>query len=287
MICSYPQYRQRRHKGIDYEYAYPCGQCMPCRINKRRQWTTRMMLESLGHKSNIFITLTYDDDHKPEDNSVTKKEIQLFFKRLRNNTGKQYRYFACGEYGEKTKRPHYHAVIFGGSIDDNDAIEKAWGKGFITIAEFSRQRASYVAGYTIKKLTQEDAFDDGRQPEFALMSRMPGIGLNYVNNIIEAMKRGNYILVSDDSNNSVDRSRAIPLPSQVRIDGKLYPLDNYMRSKIRDVLDKYPDSEKAKYLRQHMRTSVKIPETLDSIVQRERSKQSGEKHERRYRKKTL
>lgn len=86
----------------------PCGSCIGCRINKTSQWTFRLLLEQKNWDKASFITLTYDDDHLPSDASLHPEDLTLFWKRLRKNLdGRKIKYFACGEYGDATQRPHY------------------------------------------------------------------------------------------------------------------------------------------------------------------------------------
>ena len=84
-----------------------CGRCEECRIAKANEWATRMTEEAKLHKENCFITLTYNNENLPKYKSLVKKELQDFFKRLRKKYGNGIRYYACGEYGPKGKRPHY------------------------------------------------------------------------------------------------------------------------------------------------------------------------------------
>jgi len=128
------------------------------------------------HEHNSFITLTYDDAHIPLDKSVHKEELQKFFKRQRKLIG-PFRYFACGEYGEKKNRPHYHAIIFGYDYPDktllsvkngnalytSPTLAKAWKKGFHTIGHVTFESAAYVARYVMKKHKH-----DKREPETAV-----------------------------------------------------------------------------------------------------------------------
>jgi len=110
----------------------PCGQCIGCRLAYSRQWANRCMLELEYHDSAYFVTLTYDEAHVPKhyypdpetgealpSMSLCKRDFQLFMKRLRKAfPDDKIRFFAAGEYGTKTFRPHYHAIIFGLHLDD-------------------------------------------------------------------------------------------------------------------------------------------------------------------------
>ena len=104
MICEDPYVGQG---GI----VYGCGQCMPCRHLRRKVWAHRIMLEAGQWNENCFMTLTYDDKHLPSDGSLDPKHLTDFIKRLRfHYRDRSIRYFACGEYGDDSWRPHYHLV---------------------------------------------------------------------------------------------------------------------------------------------------------------------------------
>lgn len=170
---------------------FGCGQCMPCRINKRRVWSHRMELEALLHGDNSFVTLTYrDPDIGPPRISLSEQDVRNWLKRLRKQWS--FRYFYCGEYGDVSQRPHYHAVLFGfpacihGSTrhppmwsrccEVCTALQETWKLGRIQSQNFAPAAAHYVAGYVTKKLTsKDDERLQGRAPEFARMSRMPGL----------------------------------------------------------------------------------------------------------------
>ena len=145
------------------------------------------------HDQNIFLTLTYDNDHLPADMSLHKSHLQKFFKRLRKHyADKRIRYFAVGEYGDRTNRPHYHAIVFGLRPDDRKQlsgteknklyesaeINRIWGHGFAPFGSVTFDSAGYCARYAIKKITgdKSEAHYQGRTPEYATMSRRPGIG---------------------------------------------------------------------------------------------------------------
>ena len=97
----------------------PCRMCMECRLNYTREWAMRICNEANSYDNNCFLTLTFNDEHLPNDNSIHKRDLQLFVKRLRKAlVGKKIRYFGCGEYGGKFGRPHYHIIIFNWYPED-------------------------------------------------------------------------------------------------------------------------------------------------------------------------
>jgi len=155
----------------------PCGKCMSCRVARTREWTTRIYHEMGYWSKKCFVTLTYDDENLPEDVSISRRELQLWLKRLRKNSGKEIRYYACGEYGESFDRPHYHAILFGIGSESVDLIREAWGKGFVKVGSVTRDSIQYVAGYVRKKLNGEKAEEvyKGRQGPFQLQSKCLGL----------------------------------------------------------------------------------------------------------------
>ena len=89
--------------------AFPCGQCLPCRLNRRRTWTHRIMLEAMCHGDNAFVTLTYEDDNV---RSLVPKDPQDWLKRIRKAVEPlRLRYYLVGEYGDISERPHYHVAL--------------------------------------------------------------------------------------------------------------------------------------------------------------------------------
>ncbi|WNK14184.1 MAG: replication initiator protein [Microvirus sp.] len=182
----------------------PCGRCIGCRLDRARDWTTRLIHEASLHKPNWFATLTYDDQHLPNPPSLDYRDYQLFMKRARKHYG-PFRFFMCGEYGDQTRRPHYHAILFGLPLDDlarwggkdtaptftSPTLTKIWGKGMIVLGQVNPQTAGYVARYNLKKVNGDRAeahyrwvdpeTGDSHQlvPEFCNMSRKPGIGADW------------------------------------------------------------------------------------------------------------
>lgn len=190
----------------------PCRKCVGCRLDKSREWANRVVMEQCYHDESWFVTLTYDDEHLPPayptdpatgeilsvHATLVKRDLQLFLKRLRKNSGQDIRYFAAGEYGTTTYRPHYHLIIFGLHLDDleilrynfdgqpyyiSNFIAKCWPYGIHILGRVTWQSAAYVARYTMKKATH--GFDRryyavaGIQPEYQTMSLKPAIGRQY------------------------------------------------------------------------------------------------------------
>lgn len=222
------------NKGL----VHGCGQCLPCRINKKRIWITRLQLEAQQWASNSFLTLTYNDEHLPPSRTLVPRHLTLFFKKLRHDFP-HFRYFACGEYGDQTKRPHYHVVMFNfptcerGSSQFKlrpngnnsccptcDRVRDLWGMGHIINGTCTKDSIQYVAGYVTKKLSKPDdeRLELGQYPEFARMSRRPGIGFDSLHEIASQ-------LLENELENE-------PVPAQVRIDGKMLPLGPSMRKKL-------------------------------------------------------
>lgn len=158
----------------------PCGSCLGCRIAHSREWSLRLLHE-LGYWDHaVFLTLTYDEDHCPR--SLSKRELQLFWKRVRRALGdRKIKYFSCGEYGDIYGRPHYHAIVFGLQGTDERLIQECWQKGFIMLGGVSQKSIAYVTGYVLKKYNNKknkemyEQYD--LQSPFQLVSQ--GLGLRY------------------------------------------------------------------------------------------------------------
>lgn len=203
-----------------------CGQCLPCRINRQRLWTIRCLLEAGQHQHSSYVTLTYDDKHLPLSGSVSLRDIQLFFKRLRRR-GHEFRYYACAEYGERSWRPHYHAILFG--LRDGCGVREAWRDGFVHISGVGPESIAYVAGYCLKGAYNERGMKwHGKNlvPEFNLMSLRPAIGAT-------AAERIGSFLSSKDGSRVIARDRAVP--SVVRYSTKMWPLGRYLKGKISEA----------------------------------------------------
>lgn len=186
-----------------------CGHCVECRLAYSREWAIRITHEQMMHERSCMLNLTYDDDHLPAHGQLFKEDLQKFFKRLRKD-GLKFRYVASGEYGEKTRRPHFHIALFGVDFDFDrvlfgraacgdrtyisDRVARNWSDRFGTplgnhlIGTLNFESAAYIARYIMKKIKGPNAspmplavLDDGEivmpNPEFMLMSK--GIGKSW------------------------------------------------------------------------------------------------------------
>jgi hypothetical protein len=181
---------------------------MACRLNRASDWQTRLVHEGKMHESSFFLTLTYDDGNLPKYGSLVTEHLQKFVRGLRKAIRPvKIRYYACGEYGDTSRRAHYHAIIFGWSPTDgvlhssnrdgsflyvSPFLSKLWTFGHHLFSETSPQTMGYVARYSVKKQTgqvgkeiykhldEETGELTPIKPPFAIMSLKPGIGFNYL-----------------------------------------------------------------------------------------------------------
>lgn len=241
----------RAHAYSDRKLTLPCGQCIGCRLDRARDWSTRIMHEADTHEANSFLTLTFADEHLPWDYSVSVRDIQLFLKRLRKSIAPaKIRFLACGEYGDEGLRPHYHVIVFGHdfaedrihwrnspagySLFRSPQLERLWPFGHSEIGSVTRESASYVARYVLKKVTGSKAEQHYQRinpitgelvtvrPEFIVMSTggrngAGGIGLEWFK-----------------------RFESDAFPSDfVIVDGKKQPIPRYYMRKVQERLDKW------------------------------------------------
>lgn len=161
----------------------PCGKCIDCRKARVNSWYVRLLEEKKISTSAHFVTLTYDDITLPYSDSfiptLDYADFQRFVKRLRKNynTQKSIKYFAVGEYGSKTDRPHYHVIMF--NVENPDRIVKEWEKyGFAHIGEVTDASIYYTLKYTLKNIGSDKPKNELRKPEKALISKK--LGLSYL-----------------------------------------------------------------------------------------------------------
>lgn len=147
-----------------------CGKCYTCLSNRRRQWLFRLGVESINSASVWFFTLTYEDEHLPF--KLCKDHLRSFL----DFFPYKFKFYAIGEYGPKTLRPHYHAILFFKddiSFLDIDALfHSSWIYGFIKYSPANYRRLNYVLHYhtrpkePVKGLKTFQMFSNGLGRDF-------------------------------------------------------------------------------------------------------------------------
>lgn len=196
------------------------------------------MLEAQMHPVNSFETLTYAKTNP--SGSLTKSHLESTLNRLRAHYNRRSitppRYYGIGEYGEQTSRPHYHIAFFGISPDHSDLLTRAWEgidtssgyePGHIDHGQLEPQSAAYITGYLTKKLSRDEYDYAGLEPQFALMSLKPGLGLPWLPHLFEALTTrdgATYLRTHQD------------VPTSFSIGGRSLPLGAYLRQRLRTLL---------------------------------------------------
>lgn len=231
----------------------PCGKCVVCQENRRNDWQARMQLEARNSVVSYFGTLTYDEEHYPGE--LVKEDLQKFWKRMRKRIN--LRYFGCGEYGANG-RGHYHWIAFLPILvvltEFEELVHQCWPFGFIMVKEANLDNMRYVAKYTIK---QSFTVPKGKEPPFAVMSRMPGIGYEGFESI--QGYRHDYILLANGTRRALPRYLL----------GKLDPVEaiqiKRIRTQVAEALPQLSDTQRIlraenleralirKYIRKHGR----------------------------------
>ena len=224
-----------------------CRKCLECRQKRANEWALRCMAEAQKYQQNCFLTLTYEKSPF----FLNKRDLQLFLKRLRKAIyPHKIKYFACGEYGSKNYRPHFHLIIFGYDFEDkylwsrsgrnhviyrSNKLETIWKFGYCTVQEVTTNSCAYCALYSspqkheMPKLLQA-------YPEFNLMSK--NLGTDF---LLSNMEK--YLLTDE-----------------VYHDGKKYNIPQYILNKYFGDIGKLIDD---RYLELKRKRKIKYDLSLD------------------------
>ena len=216
-------------KGVETGYMpFPCGKCPACVRRRVSGWAFRLNKQSEQSNSAHFVTLTYNDEHikktKNGFETLVKKDVQDFFKRLRKLTKQKISYYAVGEYGDTGERPHYHIILFNANPK---IVENAWKLNDITLGNVHFGDVGDASvGYTLKYISKDKKIPqfngDDRQKEFALMSK--GLGASYLtDNMVKWHTKGN-----------IENKVYLPLK-----DGKKAAMPRYYKDKLYDKGQKF------------------------------------------------
>lgn len=241
MFCGYP---------VDTMAGLrPCGKCQGCLRQRRRAWIGRMLAEQTQHEECSFLTLTYSDDNlpvvrDPETDlwhpTLHKKHLQKFLRKTRKKIapwGKSLRHFACGEYGTKTGRPHYHIIAFGLGVGANGLFNDIWQMGYVSTYEATARTMAYVSKYCLKGSSDGEPKSPTftiEEPErltekpFRLMSNRPPIGAALSKNIARSMATplGDLLKMCDSHH----------LKRSFKMGKDTYPLDRTTRMAVKKHL---------------------------------------------------
>lgn len=220
------------HPKTEPTHWIPCGKCLGCREIQQQQIALRVIHEAKSHDNKHFLTLTYSEDKLPD--GLIKSDMQKLWKRLRRG-GAKFKHLTCGEYGDRTQRPHYHAAVLGLAINDlkkwdsenstSETLTNQWGNGIVTVSELTDARIQYVAGYVLKKAgyrrqiyCDEDGVD--LQPPYRDMSK--GLGKEWITRYQTDLRNG--YLEHDGAKHTIPRYYK-------DIISKNEPLNNYIEQK--------------------------------------------------------
>jgi len=209
---------QKQYSKEFATFQLPCGQCLECRLEYARQWAVRCVHEAKVHDKNAFITLTYSDENLKSP-KLEYRDFQLFMKKLRKVQNEPIGYFVTGEYGDKTKRPHWHAILFNYDFPDNKALRtnergdrvytsetlnKIWSHGMAEIGSVTFESAGYCARYAAKKLCHGKDSDHDYHP-ISKKSSKHAIGKKYLEKFWPDIFRYGYIILPDGQQCSIPR----------------------------------------------------------------------------------
>lgn len=235
-------------KGVETGYMpFPCGKCPACVRRRVSGWAFRLNKQSEQSNSAHFVTLTYNDEHikktKNGFETLVKKDVQDFFKRLRKLTKQKISYYAVGEYGDTGERPHYHIILFNANPK---IVENAWKLNDITLGNVHFGDVGDASvGYTLKYISKDRKIPqfngDDRQKEFALMSK--GLGAGYLTeNMVKWHTKGNienkvYLPLKDGKKAAMPRYYKDKLYNK----GQKFRIGVFMRAESQKQVDELQD----------------------------------------------
>lgn len=237
-------------------FQLPCSKCIECRLEYARQWAVRCVHEAKMHEENSFITLTYSDQHL-ESPRLQYRDFQLFMKRLRRSEpSRTISTFVTGEYGDKTKRPHWHAIIFnyrprdlvpiyknenGDQLYKSESLDEIWGKNDSQkkpneVGDVTFKSAGYVARYAAKKLVHGLDGEHDYQP-ISKKSSKRAIGKTWLEHYWRDLLKGT-LTMSDGSQLSVPRYYEKWMQAQIPLEEWLCYLDAKQKVCSRSLTNK-------------------------------------------------
>lgn len=252
---------------------FPCGKCPVCTNRRASQWTFRLEQELKRSENAHFITFTYSDENlvwnlHEQKPTLYLPDFQKFLKRFRHEQSKyktwkdKLKYYACGEYGEKTERPHFHAIFFNvpsvlsernwkeeQGIYVPERMQKIWSKGHVHIGDVTNDSIRYVTGYVHKKIYKDSIGADplGRAPEKSWMSK--GLGDNYLTpETVKFMKKSLKPYITTENGRKVSMPRYYREKALNEAERLQMAENSYQEMLKREEPDMHEQTEWKKYL---------------------------------------
>ena len=148
------------------------------RANARYSWEKlELMLAANYMPGDLVVTLTFDDDHLPEDRKTAAARCKKFRKELgelRRAAGSELRMIWTIEHRSGEGRWHVHAVINRLTGNDGILLVKLWGKGSVHIEHLKEDREKNhvsLAKYMAKE--SEDRENSRRAWSYTRSCRKP------------------------------------------------------------------------------------------------------------------
>lgn len=240
-------------------FQFPCGQCPNCRINKRRDWQSRLLLEAASHAYSAFITLTFRD--AGIRTICRRSDLKGFYRSLRHYNP-DLRQFSAAEYGTLFHRAHYHACIFSARPFLDSDIRACWPYGSVDIGNVEPASLDYILGYLLKDKKAVPLLVEARYPEFRMFS--PGIGKNALVHLL------------------LDGTE---LPREFSVFGRTWPIGRYLRDRAKKMgfsvserecqrLEAFEADTMRVMLNNPSLSSEEIAKLYDSFVQSRNEKQT-------------
>lgn len=190
-------------------FQFPCGQCLNCKINRRRDWQSRLLLEAASHKYAAFATFTFED--RGIRTILRRSDVKWLMRQLRFHYP-SLRHFTAAEYGDKFGRAHYHCALFSDVPLLESVIRSCWPFGSVDVGNVEPSSLDYMLGYILKDKKAIPWAVESRFPEFRAFS--PGMGKFAISHLL------------------ID---GCILPREFRVFNRKWPIGRYLRDRAKKM----------------------------------------------------